>query len=176
VRSARTASCRGCVTTSAGSAEVATWEEFAAAAPDVAARGRDILYQHGPGLAYLATVRKDGGPRVHPVCPHVAVGRLWVFIGHASPKRHDLLRDGRYALHAFPSPEVDDEFFVAGRATPLEDPELEASIRADLPFNSQPEDRPFELSIERALLSTYGPRPSWPPVYTRWPATSPRPS
>jgi hypothetical protein len=29
----------------------------------------------------------------------------------------------------------------------------------------------FELRIERALLATYGPRPSWPPVYTRWPST-----
>jgi hypothetical protein len=151
-----------------------TWQEFAIAQPDAAAAGRRILYQHGPGLGYLATVRKDGGPRVHPVCPHIAEDRLWVFVGAGSPKRDDLLRDPRYALHAFPCPDVDDEFYVAGTARVLADAGLEASIRADLPFNSEPDDRPFELSIDRALLSTYGPRPSWPPVYTRWSATSPK--
>lgn len=26
----------------------------------------------------------------------------------------------------------------------------------------------FELLLERALWAKYGPRPSWPPVYTRW--------
>jgi hypothetical protein len=150
---------------------MATWAEFEADAPGLAQAGRRLLYQHGPGLGYLATVRADGAPRVHPVCPHIADGRLWVFVGHASPKRRDLRRDGRYALHAFPCPDVDDEFMVAGTAEPLEDADVEARVRADLPFSSQPDDRPFELRIERALLATYGPRPSWPPAYTRWPVS-----
>jgi hypothetical protein len=149
------------------------WGEFEAAAPELAAAGRTILYQFGPGLGYVATIRKDGGPRVHPVCPHVAEGRLWVFLGHYSPKRFDLLRDPRYALHTFACKDVDDEFYVSGVATPLLDAELEAAVRAGLPFNSEPQDQTFELSIERALLSTYGPRPSWPPKYTRWSATDP---
>jgi hypothetical protein len=149
------------------SGEVA-WAEFAAAMPAMAAAGRRLLYQHGPGLGYLATVRADGGPRLHPVCPHIAEDALWVFVGHGSPKRQDLLRDGRYALHAFPDPNVDDEFYVTGNAAECDDDALIARVRADLPFNSQPDDRPFVLSVERALLSTYGPRPSWPPEYTRW--------
>jgi hypothetical protein len=77
------------------------------------------------------------------------------------------LRDGRHALHAFPNPDVDDEFFVAGRASPA-DGDIVERVRASLPFNSEPSDQPFALTIERALLSTYGPRPSWPPQYTRW--------
>ena len=145
----------------------ASWAEFAAAMPAMAAAGHQLLYQHGPGLAYLATVRRDGGPRVHPVCPHIAEGQLWLFVGAESPKRVDLLRDGRYALHAFPNPDVDDEFFVAGRASPA-DHDVAERVRASLPFNSEPNDQPFALTIERALLSTYGPRPSWPPQYTRW--------
>lgn len=152
-----------------------TWGEFAAQAPEMAAAGRRILYQHGPGLAYLATVRPDGGPRLHPVCPHIAEDRLWVFVGHGSPKRFDLQRDPRFALHTFPCPDVDDEFYLAGRVIPLADDALEGSIRADLPFNSEADDRPFELSIDRALLATYAGRPSWPPVYTRW-AASPFPA
>ena len=147
-----------------------SWAEYAAAMPDMAAAGLRLLYQYGPGLGYLATVRADGAPRVHPVCPHVAEGRLWVFVGTPTPKRLDLLRDGRYALHTTGSEEVDDEFYVAGRAMPVTDEPLVAKVRAGLPFNAEEGDQPFELSIERALHSKYGPRPSWPPIYTRWQA------
>jgi hypothetical protein len=156
---------------SAGGQHGVSWAEYAAAMPDMAAAGLRLLYQYGPGLGYLATVRADGAPRVHPVCPHVAEGRLWVFVGEPSPKRQDLLRDGRYALHTTGSEDVDDEFYVAGRASPVTG-ELVDRVRASLPFNSEDDDQPFDLTIERALLSKYGPRPSWPPIYTRWQAPS----
>jgi hypothetical protein len=136
----------------------------------MAAAGTRLLYQFGPGLGFLATVRADGAPRLHPVCPHVAEGDLWIFVGQHSPKFGDLVRDGRYALHSFPCPEVDDEFSLAGSATRCEDSAREARVRATLPFNSSGDDPPFLLSIDRALLSTYGPRPSWPPQYTKWSA------
>ena len=48
---------------------MATWTEFRRAAPDIEAAGRALLYQHGVGLGYLATVGLRGSPRVHPVCP-----------------------------------------------------------------------------------------------------------
>jgi Pyridoxamine 5'-phosphate oxidase len=91
------------------------WSEFAVETPGMAEAGRALLYQFRVGLGYLATVRRDGGPRVHPVCPVIAHGGLYVFVGNHSPKAHDLLRDGRFALHAFPH-EVDDEFYVSERA------------------------------------------------------------
>jgi hypothetical protein len=95
------------------------WSDFAAEKPGMAEAGHALIYQFRVGLGYLATVRKDGGPRVHPVCPVIAHDGLYVFIGNHSPKVHDLLRDGRFALHAFPHPEVDDEFYVSGRARRL---------------------------------------------------------
>src|SRR6266851_2560720 len=45
------------------------WSTLAAERPDLAEAGRALLYQFGVGLAFLGTIRKDGGPRVHPVCP-----------------------------------------------------------------------------------------------------------
>jgi hypothetical protein len=149
-----------------------TWAEFAAEMPEMAAAGRDLLYQSvdGIGLGYLATVRADGGPRVHPVCPHIAEGLLWAFVGAPAPKRRDLLRDPRYALHTMCPTDVDDEFYMTGRALPCTDADLVARVRAGLPFNSEDDDQPFVLSIERALWSKYGPRPSWPPEYTKWSA------
>src|SRR5215211_4082394 len=113
---------------------MATWAEFEAAMPEMAGAGRALLFQHGPGLAYLATVRKDGGPRIHPVCPVIADGDLYAFIGR-SPKLYDLLRDGRYALHTFPCEDRDHELFITGRAIPVSDPVRFA--RADTVYRAQ---------------------------------------
>jgi pyridoxine/pyridoxamine 5'-phosphate oxidase len=146
------------------------WSEFAAERPEMAEAGRALIYQFRVGLGYLATVRKDGGPRVHPVCPVVAHGGLYVFIGNQSPKVHDLGRDGRYALHTFPNRDVDDEFAVRGRAARVDDAAVRQIVydayTATGAFTSN--DTLFELMLEWALHAKYGPRPSWPPVYTTW--------
>ncbi len=152
---------------------MATWADFSADAPEMAGAGRALFYQYGPGLGFIATVRKDGGPRLHPICPVITDDGLYCFILTRSPKGQDLLRDGRYALHSFPPEKSDDEFYVTGRATPVHDPDLEAEVdaayRAVGSTHNPSEETLFELSIERALWSKYpGPPPSWPPVYTKW--------
>jgi hypothetical protein len=55
----------------------ATWDQFIGTAPQFGERARDQL---GTGIAYLATVRKDGAPRLHPVVPIFAHGRLLVAV------------------------------------------------------------------------------------------------
>jgi hypothetical protein len=146
------------------------WGEFAAEKPEMAEAGRALIYQFRVGLGYLATIRKDGGPRVHPVCPVLANDGMYVFIGNQSPKLHDLSRDGRFALHSFPNPEVDDEFSVSGRAVRIDDEAVRQVVyevyTATGAFTSN--DTLFELVLERVLHAKYGPRLSWPPVYTKW--------
>jgi len=71
---------------------MATWNEFAQAAPAMAQAGEGQIFQYGVGLAFLATVRSDGGPRLHPVCPVLSQARLYVLILPDSPKRLDLER------------------------------------------------------------------------------------
>ena len=146
------------------------WSELAAERPAMAEAGRVLIYQFGVGLGYLATVRKDGAPRLHPVCPVVAHGGLYVFIGNQTPKLHDLLRDGRYALHTFPKPDADDEFTVAGRAIVSEEPATREVVYAAYVATGAhtSNDTLFELLIDRALHAKYGPRPSWPPAYETW--------
>ena len=61
-----------------------TWKEFAAAEPDLADIDRSLLFQFRVGLAFLATVRKDGGPRLHPVCPVLSNDRLFMLVTAAS--------------------------------------------------------------------------------------------
>lgn len=65
---------------------MATWGDFVRAEPEMAKDGRDLFYRVGIGLGYLATVRKDGGPRVHPFCPVIAGDGIYGFILNDSPK------------------------------------------------------------------------------------------
>src|SRR5688572_25636410 len=94
-----------------------TWTAFEQQQPVLAAEGRRQLYQWDIGLAFLATVRPDGGPRVHPVCPVITADGLYILVV-AGPKQRDLLRDPRYALHSetCPPPRHDDGFYVTGHA------------------------------------------------------------
>src|SRR4051794_22128304 len=106
---------------------MASWSDFAAAEPSLAAGIRALLQQYGPGMGYLATVRSDGSPRLHPVSPVLTDTGLYCFIVD-SPKRRDLERDGRYALHSFPPEESDDEAYLTGRAIRVTDPLVIASL------------------------------------------------
>lgn len=65
---------------------MARWSDLEREAPDMARESRALIYQFGPGLAYLATRRPDGGLRIHPFCPVVAEGGIYGLIGD-SPKR-----------------------------------------------------------------------------------------
>jgi len=133
-----------------------TWKEFAAAEPDLADVGRSLLFQFKVGLAFLATVRKDGAPRLHPVCPVLSSDRLFVLIIPTSPKRHDLLRDGRYALQTFPQPKPgSDEFYIAGKAEGVDDPAVRAAILRDAKHMADASEIAFELWIDHVM-------------YTRW--------
>ena len=114
-------------------------------------------------LAYLATVRKDGSPRLHPLSPIFADGRLFVAIEATAPRRFDLARDGRYSLHALPpelGPAYDEfEFNITGKARRVSDPlTLEAigdAERARGRPGPRPDDWVFELGISAALTSVW---------------------
>src|SRR5687767_6248488 len=97
---------------------VATWGRFEHEVPDMAAAGRRLWQEHG--LMYLATVRLDGRPRLHPVAPFLALDTLVVAISHRSPKWRDLGRDPRCVLHCLPG-DRDDEFSLQCRAMPVSD-------------------------------------------------------
>jgi hypothetical protein len=148
-----------------------TWKEFAGAAPALAATGRSLLTQFSVGLAFLATARKDGAPRLHPVCPVLSDDRLFVLITPASPKRQDLLRDGRYALQTFPQPKPgSDEFSVAGKAVLIEDAATRAAILRDAKHMADPAETAFELLIERVMHTRWENvlTPQMRPVQEKW--------
>ncbi len=103
------------------------WPDLARERPDLATAGRQLLYQHGVGLAFLATVRNDRRPRLHPMCPLLADEGLFAFI-IPSPKQRDLLRDGWFAMHSFPCDDNEDAFSLTGRAQPIREARLRALL------------------------------------------------
>lgn len=145
---------------------LATWGEFAAAAHDVAASGRALLYRTGHGEALLVTVRGDDPPQAHPISVSVVNGGLYAFI-LPSPKLHDLEQDGRYALHAHFDPKVPHEFLIRGRVRPV-DNTRRAILAADWDW-SVGNAPVFEFLVEDALYGERASADDWPPRYTAWP-------
>ena len=148
---------------------MSTWAEFEAAAPELAAIGRQLTEK--VPIMYLATVRSDGAPRVHPVCPIWAGGRVYVAVAPISPKRWDLRGDGRYALHALPGKQ-DAEFYVTGLARLVPGGDERAAVVAAAGHTVHPGDDVFELGIDQAMTAhwenwaqpdTYPVRRWWPP-------------
>jgi len=152
-----------------------TWTQFEQQQPILAAVGREHLYHFGVGLGFLATVRKDGGPRVHPVCPVLSPAGLHVSI-IPGPKLHDLRRDARYALHSdtFPPPREDDGFAVYGTVREVADPGIRAIVADQVvadhghPWPGYDSQTLFELRLERCLLMLTQPGESFPKGATTW--------
>jgi hypothetical protein len=121
--------------------EGVSWSEFVAAEPEMVAvadelwgsilrlaagearRGNDGVFV----LAYLATIRTDGGPRLHPFCPIVAGGRLFAAVPPTSPKGRDLRRDGRCVIHALPGRD-DAELCIRAHAREVVDDETRRMV------------------------------------------------
>ncbi|MEA2900625.1 MAG: hypothetical protein QOH36_512 [Actinomycetota bacterium] len=77
---------------------MASWTDVEAAAPELAALVRARFEAHGMGL--LATLRRDGSPRISGIEPLFALGELWLGMMPGSLKAADVVRDPRFALHS----------------------------------------------------------------------------
>jgi hypothetical protein len=129
---------------------MAKWGDFAEAEPEMA-RVMESSLAWIP-ICYLATVRKDGGPRVHPICPIIGKGRMFVAVNQASPKRFDLKNDRRYALHALPGKD-DAEFYMTGRVTMVEDPSSRDLCTKSAGHTVHESDWLFEFEVERVMTA-----------------------
>jgi hypothetical protein len=77
---------------------VASWSEFEAEAPELAARVRARLDAHGHKT--IATIRRDGAPRISGTETELSDGELWIGSMLDALKARDLQRDPRFALHS----------------------------------------------------------------------------
>lgn len=77
---------------------MANWNEFAAAAPHIAGVfGR--RHRATGNLCMLATLRRDGAPRISPMEPRIFEGQLALIGMPDTTKFRDLVRDPRFSLH-----------------------------------------------------------------------------
>lgn len=141
------------------------WQKFADENPELAAFGAG---RFASGVAYLATIRGDGGPRVHPVTPILGAGRVFVFMEPSSPKGRDLERDGRYMLHAA----VEDpsggqgEFYVRGRARRVDDARTRSLAAEAASYSPAERYILFELEVDEAFSTVYA--EDGVPLRRRW--------
>lgn len=152
-----------------------SWGDFKAQQPNLAREGADLLYHFGVGLAFLGTVRADGGPRLHPMCPLLTDTGLYAFIV-PSPKQRDLHRDGRYAMHSFPLEDNEDAFYLSGVARYTQDPEIRnrlaqqfADERPDVTLPPPGEEQHlFEFHVQAAMLTRTTGHGDPEPRHTIW--------
>jgi hypothetical protein len=131
-----------------------SWREFEALQPEMARFGEERLKFR---VMYLASLRADGSPRVHPFSPFVGNSHLYAFMEPTSPKAKDLQRDGRYAMHSLVTDGdgTNGEFLISGQAVLLTDSATrDAAIRAS-PY--KPKDRYilFEFKVNSCLTNYY---------------------
>ena len=153
-----------------------TWSDLKNEAPDFAEIGRRLLLPSRPyvGYAFFATLRKDGAPRLHPICVVIYKDHAYVIIPTTSPKCADLLRDGRYALQAFPPVPNDEgeEFYISGLANRIQDPEIRQALINDTKLTVEENEVLFELLLERVMYTKLVERgtPGEHPVHRKWQA------
>ena len=159
------------------SAPALTWGEFQQRQVQLASQGRRLLYAFGIGLGFLASVRPDGGPRVHPISPLLTDAGLYGLIV-PGPKLLDLRRDGRYALHSEtnPPPRHDDAFYVTGLVRWPQDAQLRRCLDEQMlserklskPWPGFEEQTLVEFLIQRVLLTLTVAEGDFPSGHTRW--------
>jgi hypothetical protein len=94
-----------------------------------------------------------------------------VLVIPTSPKRQDLLRDGRYALQTFPQPKPDSaEFYITEQAELIEDPILRRAVCNDAKHKMHESEILFELKVERVMHTTWEGwgTPELRPLHRKW--------
>jgi hypothetical protein len=108
-----------------------SWSDFEAAAPELAERVRARLEAHTHKT--LATVRRDGSPRISGTETAFVQGELWIGSMWQARKAHDLQRDPRFALHSGSDdpPDWTGDAKLAGFVEEITDPKRVREINGD---------------------------------------------
>ena len=107
---------------------MATWRQFEEEAPELAARARALLDAHKHKT--LATLRRDGSPRISGTEAEVVDGELAWGSMWRSVKALDLRRDPRFALHSGSDdpPDWNGDAKVGGRAREVDDDDAKRAL------------------------------------------------
>jgi hypothetical protein len=113
---------------------MARWSDVEGEAPELAKRARTFFDANKHKT--LATLRKDGSPRISGIELEFRDGDIWIGSMWRAVKALDLQRDPRFALHSG-SEDPDDgwkgDAKIAGRAEEIIDPDVVAERNAESP-------------------------------------------
>ncbi|GAA4467557.1 pyridoxamine 5'-phosphate oxidase family protein [Phytohabitans houttuyneae] len=138
---------------------MARWERFEGEAPQLAAAVRRLLDAHRHKT--LATLRRDGGPRISGTESEFRDGDLWFGSMWMARKAVDLRRDPRFALHSGSEdpPEGDPSTWpgdakLSGRAVEVTDPRQVAAAHG----GETPQERShlFRADIDEVVWTRVG--------------------
>jgi hypothetical protein len=113
---------------------MARWSDVEGEASELAKRARTFFDANKHKT--LATLRKDGSPRISGIELEFRDGDIWIGSMWRAVKALDLQRDPRFALHSG-SEDPDDgwkgDAKIAGRAEEIIDPDVVAERNAESP-------------------------------------------
>jgi hypothetical protein len=110
---------------------MAPWRDVVESEPELAGRARGFL---DAGVhKTIATLRRDGSPRISGTEAKFADGELWFGAMWRSRKALDLRRDPRFALHSasIDPPAWEGDAKVSGRVEEIKDEGVKARFLAD---------------------------------------------
>jgi hypothetical protein len=132
---------------------MSAWGQVAAEAPELARRARELF--DADKHKTLATLRRDGSPRISGTELEFRDGDVWIGSMWNAVKALDLRRDPRYALH---SPSVEATWAgdakIAGRAEEITDPKLKEPIVGGAAPDGQA--HVFRLDIQELVVVRLG--------------------
>ena len=117
------------------------WTEFVERQPRLAEIAHARLIE--PGVVLVATIRRDGTPRLSPVEPYVLDGDLWLAMLWGSLKAADLARDPRILVHGIVTDRNgrDGELKLRGLVEAVDDAETQRryadAVGADLGWHPE---------------------------------------
>ena len=134
---------------------MASWRELVEAEPVFAEQVRAFLDRHPHKT--IATLRRDGAPRISGIEAQVVGDDLWFGGMPDSRKIGDLLRDPRFALHSGSDdpPEWTGDAKVAGEAVHVTDPEQIAALVAATGEGPGPASY-FRADLQEVVLTRLG--------------------
>jgi hypothetical protein len=102
------------------------WQELSESEPRFGEVVHDRLVM--PGVLLVATIRRDGSPRLSPVEPLLFERDLWLSMMWQSHKALDLLRDDRTLIHSIITSRegTEGEVKLRGHAVAVDDREVRA--------------------------------------------------
>jgi len=136
------------------------WDDFAAAAPDLALLGRERFERYE--LCMVGTLRRDGSPRISPCELDFAAGELFLGMMWRSPKALDLLRNSRCVLHSCTHDRAgtQGDFKLYGHARDVREPQsrdaYRAAIRARIEWDPPEPFHVFAIDVTSAGYVVFG--------------------